>query len=84
MGKGLHDPASFLYSWLQRDARLTLRVISGLDDAWSVTGYAMPAEFQKIGLAGERSNWKFDTRVARTTSESRDRLVRHAQHTGTL
>ena len=36
-----------------------------------MTGYAMPAEFQKIGLIGERSNWKFDTRVARTTSESR-------------
>ena len=55
-----------------------------MEDAWSVTGYAMPAEFQKIGLAGERSNWKVDTRVESTTSESRDKSVRHAQHTGTL
>ena len=46
-----------------------MRVISGFEDAWSVTGYAMPAKFQKIGLVGESENWKLDTRVERTISE---------------
>ena len=52
---------------LHRDARLTLRVISGLDDSWLVVGYATPAKFQTIGLL-ESPNSKLDTSVASTTS----------------
>ncbi len=37
-----------------------------------MTGYAIPAKFQKIGLFGESENWKFDTRMERTISDSRD------------
>ena len=51
---------------------LTLSVISGFEDAWSVTGYAMPAKFQKMGLVGESENWKLDTRVESTISGSCD------------
>ena len=49
-----------------------MRVISGFEDAWLVTGYAMPAKFQKIGLVGESENWKLDTSVDRTISEGRE------------
>ena len=37
-----------------------------------MTGYAMPAKFQKIGLVGESENWKLDTSVDRTISEVRE------------
>ena len=62
--KPIHSP----HPLLQREARLTLRVISGFEDAWSVTGYAIPAKFQKMGFSGQSWNWKLDTRVERTIS----------------
>ena len=42
-----------------------------MDDAWSVTGYVMPAKFQKIGLPGQSENSNVDTRIARMTSAER-------------
>ena len=39
-----------------------------MDDAWSVTGYVMPAKFQKMGLSGQSENSNVDTRIARMTS----------------
>ncbi len=49
-----------------------MRVISGFEEAWSVTGYAIPAKFQRIGLFGESENWKVDTRMERTISDGLD------------
>ena len=58
---------------LHRDATLTLRVISGRDDAWLVVGYAIPAKFQTIGFS-ESSNWNALIRVKSTTSTETQRV----------
>ena len=35
-------------------------------------GYATLPKFQKIGLSGESTNWKLDTRTERMISTERD------------
>ena len=69
---------------LHRDATLTLRVISGRDDAWLVVGYAIPAKFQTIGLS-DSSNLKLEMSVERTTSADHRGQARHTfwRNTGT-